>query len=85
MKKSFWYDLFYLLAGIVFGGVISHVSAGAKGFSWLAYGLTFGTTTPLSVDLGIINFTLGASVNLTVATIISVVLCFAIGKFLIKR
>ncbi len=85
MKKSFWYDLFYLLAGIVFGGVISHFATGSKGFSWLAYGLTFGTTSPFSVDIGILKFTLGASLNLTVATILCVALCFVIGKFVIKR
>lgn len=85
MKKSFWYDLFYLLAGIVFGGVVSHLTASSKGLSWLAYGLTFGTTNPINVELGILNFTFGLSISLTVATILCVTLCFVIGKFLIKR
>ena len=85
MRKHFWYDLFYLLAGIVFGGVVSHVTAGVKGLSWLAYGLDFGTTKPLVVELGIINFTFGASISLTVATIICITVCFILGKFIFKK
>lgn len=85
MRKNFWYDLFYLLAGIVFGGVISHFADGVKGISWLAYGLDFGTKTPLEVELGVINFTLGASISLTVATILCIVICFIIGKFIIRK
>ena len=85
MRKNFWYDLFYLLAGIVFGGVISHFATGSKGFSWLAYGLNFGTSKPVDVDLGILNFTFGISIYLTVATILCVALCFVIGKFIIKK
>jgi hypothetical protein len=37
------------------------------------------------VELGIINFTFGVSISLTVATIICITVCFILGKFIFKK
>ena len=46
------------MIGIVIGGLISRVTAGVSGLSWLSYGNTFGINSngnPLVLDLGILD------------------------------
>lgn len=85
MKSNFWTNLFLILVGIVLGTMVAYFAEGTTYFSWLSFGRTFGTTAPLSVDLGIISFTVGVSVNLTVAVILLTALSLAVGKFIINK
>ena len=85
MKAKFWLNLFLILAGTVIGNMLSQVTARVSYLSWLAYGLNFGTSEPVSVQLGIVDFTFGISFSLSVATIICIALCMVIGKFLVRK
>ncbi len=85
MKTGFWTNLFLILIGVVLGTMVAHFAGGSPYFSWLAFGLKFGTTSPVSVDLGVVSFTFGASVDLSVAVIILTALSLLIGKFIIYR
>lgn len=85
MSKNFWVNLFLILIGVVLGTMVAYFAKDSSYFSWLAFGLTFGTTSPLSVDLGIVSFTLGASIDLTVAVILLTALSFIVGRLIIYR
>jgi hypothetical protein len=55
-----------LLLAIVLGMIIGDVCSDVKGLSWLAAGATFGLQ-PTTLDLSVIQFTFGLTVNINVA------------------
>ena len=73
-SKNGWGLLLMLLAGIVLGGFI--------GLGWLSYGQTFGLQQPVILDLGILVLTLGLSVNISIASIVGMILSIIIYRFL---
>ncbi len=78
MKNSLIF-LFFACAGIVLGALVSSLTAGIKALSWLGFGLSFGLTEPLVLNLSVIKITLGATFNLNIAVIIFVSLAIFIA------
>ena len=83
--KNGWLLLLFIMIGIVIGGLISEVTAGVSGLSWLSYGNTFGITSngnPLVLDLGILVITFALQIKITVASIIGVIAAIVIYRFI---
>jgi len=55
-----------LLLAVVLGIIIGNVCAGVSSLSWLSASASFGLS-PTTLDLAIVNFTLGLTVNINVA------------------
>ena len=81
-SKNSWVLLLMLLSGIVLGGFIGEMAAGISGLSWLNFGQSFGLTSPLVLDLGILQITFGLSIRITMASIIGVALSLLIYRWL---
>lgn len=82
---SFWLNLFLICVGVVTGSMVSEITAGVPILGWLSYGLTFGTQSPLNLNLGILSLTFGISINLTVSVIIFVALSLVLGRLIVKK
>ena len=83
--KNGWLLLLFIMIGIVIGGLISEVTAGVSGLSWLSYGNTFGinsNSNPLVLDLGILVITFALQIKITVASIIGVIAAIVIYRFI---
>ena len=83
--KNGWLLLLFIMIGIVIGGIISEVTAGVSGLSWLSYGNTFGINSngnPLVLDLGILVITFALQIKITVASIIGVIAAIVIYRFI---
>ena len=83
--KNGWLLLLFIMIGIVIGGLISEVTAGVSGLSWLSYGNTFGINSngnPLVLDLGILVITFALQIKITVASIIGVITAIVIYRFI---
>ena len=83
--KNGWLLLLFIMIGIVIGGLISEVTAGVLGLSWLSYGNTFGINSngnPLVLDLGILVITFALQIKITVASIIGVISAIVIYRFI---
>lgn len=83
--KNGWLLLLFIMIGIVIGGLISEVTAGVSGLSWLSYGNTFGINSngnPLILDLGILVITFALQIKITVASIIGVIAAIVIYRFI---
>lgn len=83
--KNGWLLLLFIMIGIVIGGLISDVTAGVSGLSWLSYGNTFGINSngnPLVLDLGILVITFALQIKITVASIIGVIAAIVIYRFI---
>lgn len=70
--KNIWLLLIFILAGIVIGGVIGELTKGINWLWWLSYGLDFGITDPLSLDLHILKLSFGLMVRINIASIIGI-------------
>lgn len=83
--KNGWLLLLFIMIGIVIGGLISEVTSGVSGLSWLSYGNTFGINSngnPLVLDLGILVITFALQIKITVASIIGVIAAIVIYRFI---
>lgn len=80
--KNNWGLFLLLLAGIVLGGFIGNLTAGVPGLSWLNYGQSFGFANPIVLDLGILVITFGLSINITIASIIGVLIAIIIYRLI---
>lgn len=78
-SKSLFYTLM-LLSGIVVGTLVGNITKGIEFLSWLSYGIRFGLNTPVQLDLGVLELTFGASINLTVSCIIFIIIAMIIAK-----
>jgi len=80
--KNNWALFLLILSGIVLGGFIGSLTEGISGLSWLSYGQTFGLTSPIIFDIGIMVITFGLSIKITIASIVGVLLAILIYRLL---
>lgn len=78
MRKNGWTCFLLILAGIVIGGFIGSLFPS----TWLNYGQSFGLTSPLILDLGILSITFGLTINITIASIIGIAAAIVIYRFI---
>lgn len=79
-SKNGWVLLIMLLSGIVLGGFIGMLTANVSGLSWLNYGRSFGLESPVVLDLGLLVLTFGLTIQISIASIIGVVLAIIIYR-----
>lgn len=78
MKRVNWVFVILVLIGFVIGGFIGTYFDG----SFLNYGKTFGMSSPVELDLGFIIFTFGLKIQITIASVIGVVISLLIYRFI---
>ncbi len=76
--KNSWTCLILILAGIVLGGFIGSMFPE----SFLSFGQTFGLTSPVILDLGILTITFALTIKITIASILGIILGIIIYRFL---
>lgn len=69
MKRTFLL-CFYLLSGIVLGGMIANLCAGVSALGWLAY--ASGITLHPIIDLGVLRLDLDFYMGISVAQIFTI-------------
>ena len=73
-RKNNWVLVVILLCGIVLGGYLGTLASRVSFLSWLGYGNTFGLTSPVVLDLGIIVFTFELTITINIASIIGLII-----------
>lgn len=76
--KNNWACFLMILAGIVIGGFIGSLFPN----TFLNYGNTFGMSSPLILDLGIMVLTFGLSIKITIGSIIGIIIGIIIYRLL---
>lgn len=77
-SKSSWALLLLILAGIVIGGFIGDLT----NIGWLKYGQTFGLTSPIILDLGVLVITFALTIRITIASILGIIIAILIYRLL---
>lgn len=78
--KKFWVFLIFLFSGIIVGGLLGELAVGVPYLSWLAYGKTFGLEPPFSLNLNIMQLSVGLTVQLNIAGIIGILVALILYK-----
>ena len=79
-SKNGWILLVMLLSGIVLGGFVGMLTSGVQALSWLNYGQSFGLQSPVVLDLGLLVLTFGLTIQISIASIIGVVIAIIIYR-----
>lgn len=74
--KNGWTCLILVLAGIVLGGFLGSMAPD----SFLNFGQTFGLSSPMILDLGIISITFAFTIRITIASILGIVVALLIYR-----
>ena len=78
MKRVNWVLVILILVGFVIGRFIGTYFEG----SFLNYGQTFGVSNPVVLDLGFIILTFGLQIQITISSVIGVILSLVVYKFI---
>lgn len=78
MKRVNWTLVVLVLIGFVIGRFIGTYFEG----SFLNYGQTFGLSSPIELNLGFIILTFGLQFQITIASVIGVVIALIVYKFI---
>lgn len=78
MKRVNWVLVLLILVGFVIGGFIGTYFSG----TFLNYGQSFGLSQPVILDLGFIILTFGLTINITIASVIGVIISLVVYRFI---
>ena len=80
--KAGWILIVLLLAGLVIGGLLGQLAAKVDFLWWLGYSQTFGLSTPLQLDLSVIQLTFAISFKISIASIMGMLVGICIYKII---
>lgn len=81
-EKNVWILIIFILCGIVLGSLIGELVAKIPALWWFSYGNTFGLTSPVTLDMGVITLTFALTFKINIASIIGLAIAiFAYRKF----
>ncbi len=72
--------IIFILCGIVIGGLIGQLTSGISWLNWLGYGMDFGLVDPITLDLGVVQLTLGLLFKINVSSIIGIAIAIFIYR-----
>lgn len=78
LKRVNWVLIVLVLIGFVIGRFIGTYFDG----SFLNYGQSFGLSSPIELDLGFIILSFGLKIQITIASVIGVVLSLVVYRFI---
>lgn len=79
-EKNIWVLLVFLLSGLVIGGLIGKLATGVPWLWWLSYSQEFGLENPIVLDLSVVKLTFGLMFEMSIASIIGMLLAVFIYK-----
>lgn len=78
MKRVNWVFIILVLIGFMLGRFIGTYFDD----TFLNYGASFGLTNPVELDLGFLIFTFGLKIQITIASVLGVIISLVVYKFI---
>ena len=69
--KSIWILIVFILSGLVVGGLLGELASKVDFLWWLGYGQDFGLTSPIELNLSIVQISFGLLFKINIASIIA--------------
>ena len=80
--RSRWILIILILAGLVIGGLLGQLASKVDFLWWMGYSQTFGLSTPINLNLSVIQLTFGVSFEISIASIIGMLIGICIYKII---
>ncbi len=78
MKRVNWVFVIIVLIGFVIGGFIGNIFED----SFINYSNTFGLDNPIVLNLGFIILTFGLKIQISIASVLGVIIALLVYKFI---
>jgi hypothetical protein len=79
-EKNFWILVLFILSGLVIGGLLGEIAGQFDFLWWLSYGQSFGLSSPLELNLSIVQVSFGLTFKINIASIIGMIASIIIYK-----
>ncbi len=79
-EKNIWILMVFILSGLVIGGLIGEFTKDVDFLWWLSYGQSFGLSSPIELDLNIVQISFGLMFKINVASILGMIIAVFIYK-----
>jgi hypothetical protein len=83
-EKNFWILVLFILSGLVIGGLLGEVAGQFDFLWWLSYGQNFGLSSPLELNLSVVQISFGLVFKINIASIIGMIFSIIIYKKAIR-
>lgn len=78
--KNVWILLLFILSGLVIGGLLGELAGKVDFLWWLSYGQSFGLSSPIELNLNIVQITFGLIFKINIASIIGLIVAILIYR-----
>lgn len=78
--KNIWILMLFILSGLVIGGLLGELAGQVDFLWWLSYGQSFGLSTPIELNLNIVQITFGLMFKINIASIIGLIIAILIYR-----
>lgn len=79
-EKNIWILLVFILSGLVVGGLLGELAGKVDFLWWLSYGQNFGLSSPIELDLSIVQISFGLMFRINIASIIGMIIAILIYR-----
>ena len=79
-EKNVWILLVFILSGLVIGGLLGELASKVEFLWWLGYGQEFGLSTPITLDLSIVQITFGLLFKINISSIIGLIIAIIVYR-----
>ena len=79
-EKNIWILLIFILSGLVIGGLLGELAWKVDFLWWLGYGQNFGLSSPVQLDLSIVQISFGLLFKINIASIIGMIIAILVYR-----
>ena len=76
--KSKWVLVVFILSGLVIGGLLGDLASKVDFLWWLGYGQEFGLTSPIELNLSIVQISFAILFKINIASIVGLIIALVI-------
>lgn len=79
-EKNVWILLLFILSGIVIGGLLGELAGKVDFLWWLSYGQSFGLSSPIQLDLSVVQISFGLMFKINISSIIGMIVAIIVYR-----
>ena len=77
-SKNVWILVLFILSAVVIGGLLGEVAGKVDFLWWLSYGQSFGLSSPIQLDLNIVQISFGLMFKINISSIIGMIIAILV-------
>ena len=79
-ERNFWILVLFILSGLVIGGLLGELAGNIEFLWWLGYGESFGLSSPIVLNLNVLQITFGLTFKINIASILGVIIAVIVYR-----